>query len=100
MPEFYDIDVTRAVLSMLDETNRLLDLFARSFGEEPIHLLLGDELGYEFLEPCGMVFVQFDAGPEKSGSLGVIGPARLNYPRVIPIVRYFGNLLEEILKEV
>lgn len=100
IPEFYDIDVTRAVLSMLDETNRLLDLFARSFGEESIHMLLGDELGYEFLEPCGMVFVQFDAGPEKSGSLGIIGPARLNYPRIIPMVKYFGNLLEEILKEV
>ncbi len=100
IPEFYDIDVTRAVLSMLDETNRLLDLFAHSFGEEPVHLLLGDELGYELLEPCGMVFVEFNAGSEKSGSLGVIGPARLNYPRIIPMVRYFGNLLEEILKEV
>lgn len=99
MPEFYDIDLTRAVLSMLDETNRLLDLFARSFGEEPIHMLFGDELGYELLEPCSMVFVEFDAGPEKSGSLGVIGPARLDYPRIIPMVRYFGNLIEEIAKE-
>jgi len=99
MPEFYDIDVTRAVLAMLDETNRLLELFAHSFGEEPVHMLLGDELGYELLEPCGMVFVQFDAGPEKSGSLGVIGPVRFNYPRIIPMVKYFGNLLEEILKE-
>jgi len=99
IPEFYDIDVTRAVLSMLDETNRLLDLFARSFGEEPVHLLLGDELGYELLEPCGMVFVHFEAGPEKSGTLGVIGPARLNYPRIIPMVKYFGSLLEEILRE-
>jgi heat-inducible transcriptional repressor len=99
IPEFYDIDVTRAVLSMLDETNRLLELFSRSFGEEPIHLLLGDELGYEFLEPCGIVFVEFEAGPERSGSLGVIGPARLNYPRIVPMVRYFGNLIEEIAKE-
>ncbi|HUV42762.1 MAG TPA: hypothetical protein VMY36_02530 [Patescibacteria group bacterium] len=100
MPEFYDIDVTRAILSMLDETNRLLNLFSHSFGEEQIHLLLGDELGYDFLEPCGMIFVKFDAGPEKSGSLGVIGPMRLDYPRVIPMVKYFGNLLEEVLKEV
>ena len=100
MPEFYDIDVTRAILSMLDETNRLLDLFSHSFGEEPIHLLLGDELGYDFLEPCGMIFVKFDAGSEKSGFLGVIGPVRLDYPRVIPMVKYFGNLLEEVLKEV
>jgi heat-inducible transcriptional repressor len=98
-PEFYDIDLTRAVLSMLDETNRLLDIFSHSFGEEPIHLLFGDELGYELLEPCSLVFVEFDAGPEKSGSLGVIGPSRLNYPRIIPLVKYFGNLIEEMAKE-
>ena len=99
MPEFYDIDVTRAVLSMLDESNRLLNLFSHSFGEESIHMLFGDELGYELLEPCSLVFVEFDAGPEKSGSLGVIGPARLNYSRVIPMIKYFGHLIEEMTKE-
>ncbi len=98
IPEFYDIDITRTILSMLDETSRLLELFGRSFGEESIHILLGDELGYEFLEPCGMVFTEFNAGPGKSGSLGVIGPARFNYSQIIPTVRYFGGLIEEILR--
>jgi len=96
LPEFYDIDVTRTILSLLDETEEVRKLFSRCFGEGPVHLLLGDELGYEFLEPCGMVFTTFDAGPRKRGSLGVIGPNRLDYPRVIPLVRYFGNLVEEL----
>ncbi|MGB9706878.1 MAG: hypothetical protein ACPLXP_02275 [Microgenomates group bacterium] len=100
MPEFYDIDVTRAVLSLIDEVNEVQKLFQRSFGEDPIHLLLGDELGYDYLEPCGMVFTHFDAGPHKKGSLGVIGPERLNYPLVIPFVRYFGNLIEEIARNL
>ncbi|HUS52079.1 MAG TPA: hypothetical protein VMX77_01280 [Candidatus Bathyarchaeia archaeon] len=99
-PEFYDIDVTRTVLSMLEEVQSLLGLFEKSFGEEPIHLLIGEELGYDFLEPCGMVFTHFEAGPERSGSLGVIGPSRLYYPRIIPTVRYFGNLIEELAKGV
>lgn len=98
MPEFYDIDITKTILSMLEEAQALLNLFEKSFAEEPIHLLLGEELGYEFLEPCGMVFTHFEAGPKRSGSLGVIGPSRLYYPRIIPIVRYFGNLIEELAK--
>lgn len=98
IPEFYDIDVTRTVLSLLDEARRLQAIFERSFGEDPIHILLGEELEQEFLQPCGLVFTHFQAGPEKSGALGIIGPSRLNYARVIPIVRYFGNLLEEISK--
>jgi len=96
MPEFYDIDVTRTVLSIIEEINEVRKLFEKSFGEGPIHLLLGDELGYEYLEPCGMVFTTFDAGPKKRGSVGVIGPNRLDYPRIIPLVRYFGDLVEEL----
>jgi heat-inducible transcriptional repressor len=96
MPEFYDIDVTRTVLSIIEEINEVRKLFEKSFGEGPIHLLLGDELGYEYLEPCGMVFTTFDAGPKKRGSLGIIGPNRLDYPRVVPLVRYFGDLVEEL----
>jgi heat-inducible transcriptional repressor len=100
MPEFYDIDVTRTILLMLDETKSLLELFHKSFGEEPIHFLFGDELGFELLEPCGMVFTHFEAGPKRSGSLGVIGSNRLNYPMVIPIVRYFGGLIEELARNL
>jgi len=96
LPEFYDIDVARTVLSLLDEAEEVKKLFSRCFGEGPVHLLLGDELGYEFLEPCGMVFTNFDAGSKKRGSLGVIGPNRFDYPRIIPLVRYFGDLIEEL----
>lgn len=100
MPEFYDIDVTRTILEMLDQVKPLLGLFQKSFSEEPIHFLFGDELGYELLDPCGMVFAHFDAGPQKSGSLGVIGPCRLNYPIVVPLVKYFTGLVEELAKSI
>ena len=96
MPEFYDIDITRTVLSMIDESKAVLGLFGKSFGEGPIHLLFGDELGHEFLEPCGMVFTQFEAGAERKGWIGIIGSCRFSYPRVIPMVKHFGHLIEEL----
>ena len=100
MPEFYEIDVTRTILEMLDETKTLLELFNKAFGEDPMHFLFGDELGFEFLEPCGMVFTHFEAGPKKSGSIGVIGPSRINYSVVVPTVRYFGGLIEELGRNI
>jgi heat-inducible transcriptional repressor len=96
LPEFYDIDVTKAVLQMLDEAQTLFDLFTKDFDEGPVHLLLADELGYELLEPCGMAFTHFKAGPKRSGSLGVIGSSRFYYPRIIPVLKYFNNLIEEL----
>lgn len=99
-PEFFDIDVTKTVLSILDEIQGLTKLFEKSFGEGPIHCLLGEEMGYEILEPCGMVFANFEAGQEKRGSLGVIGPCRLDYPKVVPMVKYYTQLVEELARSL
>lgn len=96
MPEFYDIDLTKTVLSLLDRFDYLSNLFSRATGEEDIHILLGEELEGEYLEPCGFVFTHYQGGSKHSGVIGIIGPVRLNYPSVIPIVRYFGNLIAEI----
>lgn len=98
IPEFFDIDVTRSVLSLLEETQSLLNIFQKAVGEDPVHILVGEELGHQYLEPVGMVYTNFAAG-KRSGSLGVIGPSRLNYPYVIPMVRYFGNLINEIAQD-
>ncbi len=96
LPEFFDIDVTRTVLSLLDEDQSLLGLFGKNFGDEPLHFLFGDELGFDYLEPCGMVFARFEAGNGKSGAVGVIGPNRLNCSLTAPLVQHFGQLIEEL----
>lgn len=98
IPEFYDIDVAKAVFSLLDEISQVQELFAKSYGDEPIHVLIGDELGIGFLSPCSLVFADFEAGPKLKGSLGVIGPCRFDFSYVIPVVRYFTSLLEEICR--
>jgi len=95
MPEFYDIDVTRTLFAMLDEATQLLNILRNLNQDEQIHILMGEELGSEFLQPVSCVFTSFKT-PSLSGSLGVIGSRRFNYPRVIPIVRHFGALIDEI----
>lgn len=96
MPEFYDIDLTKNVLSLLDRVDFWETLISRAIeGEDPIHLLLGEELGQKYLEPCGFVFTHYEM-PKHKGVLGVVGPYRLNYSYVIPVLDYFRELIEEI----
>lgn len=95
MPEFFDIDVTRMALSLLDEEVKICDLLTRAINEDPIHILFGEEAGLEFLEPCGFVYTHFQSGP-RSGAIGVLGPARINYSYVIPVIEYFGDLISEL----
>lgn len=97
MPEFFDIDITRTVLAMIDRSEMLKQIFSRLPAEDQIKILFGDELGVPYLEPCGIVMSRYQL-PNHSGILGVIGPSRLNYSTVIPTMRYFSQLLSELAK--
>lgn len=95
-PEFFDIDVARTLLSLLDEHIRLHQLFFdRSYGTDPIHIVFGQELGWPYFDPVGMAFTFF-GGSSHKGILAVVGPCRLDFPRVIPTLRYFSNLVNEL----
>jgi len=96
-PEFFDIDLTKALLSYLDEVDFWRNLLNRPAAGEPIEFLLGSDLGNDLFEPCGFIYRHFEAGPRK-GVIGVVGPARVNYNRVFPTIRYFGELIDEMFR--
>lgn len=97
-PEFEDIDVARFVLSLFDEFPMLQGIIQQASGSEPLHVLFGEELKYEYLMPTSFVFYKFEGGQEV-GVIGVIGPARMNFPVVIPYVRYTAGLVEQALRQ-
>ena len=99
MPEFYDIDLTKTLLSAIDEVECFRLLFASAMGDEDIHVLLGEDLGPRLAGPYGMVFRRYITPQKSGGEIGVIGPTRLNYTYVVPTVRYFGNLIEEVARD-
>lgn len=95
-PEFFDYQVCQSLFSTIEHEKRLIDLFFNKFtGGSPIEVLFGEELGWEFFEPIGIVASRFKSG-EHEGVIGIIGPFRLNYPMIIPTVRYFSNLVEQM----
>lgn len=97
-PEFYDIDVTRFVLSLFDENPRLQEIIGRAVGSDPVHILFGEDLEFEYLRPASFVFTKYMASLDKTGVLGVIGPARMNFPLVLPYVKYVRDLLSEAMR--
>lgn len=95
LPEFFDIDVTRFVLSMLDESAILDKVISLAQGEQPLHIIFGEETEYEYLNPTSFAFLNFETGRNERGVIGVIGPNRLNFPVVLPYLRYVGEVLTE-----
>ncbi len=97
-PEFYDIDVTRFVLGLFDENPRLAEIIGRAVGADPIHILFGEDMEFEYLRPTSFVFTKYDVSTNKTGVIGVIGPARMNFSLVLPYVKYVRNLLNEAIR--
>ncbi len=98
MPEFFDIDVTATLLSAMDEFDCFRPLFEAAGDNEEIQILLGEDLGPKLSGPYGFVFKRYVTPANTVGEIGVIGPTRLNYTYVVPTVRYFGNLIEEVAR--
>lgn len=98
MPEFFDIDLTKSLLGAIDEFEILHTLCLSVQEESDTHVLLGEELGPQLQGPYGFVFTRFSTPMQMAGEIGVLGPTRLNYTSIIPTVRYFGDLIEEIAK--
>jgi heat-inducible transcriptional repressor len=113
-PEFNDPGRTRAVFEAVETNRRLLDVIGRVL-EDPrdsVSVSLGEELEELGLHNCAMVAVSYGHArtsalgesdgevPEEDpalGVLGVIGPNRMDYGRVIPLVSYCSRLVTEKL---
>lgn len=101
LPEFFDIDVTRKVLTLVDqEIDQLKTWVETSFAsaghQDQVHIVFGEELEEPFLEPVGMVYGRFMVEGSHPGRLVVVGPARMNFAQVLPRVRYFCQLIDEL----
>lgn len=94
-PEFFDINVTRAALDLLDNYDLLHDLFSRAAEPKSITVLIGREIGLANLEKVGLVFAHY-GDPQKGGVVAVLGPTRMSYAVVVPQVRYLAQLLTEL----
>jgi transcriptional regulator of heat shock response len=97
-PEFSDVQVCQNLFSIFDELDKLERLFFGIEASSPLEVLFGEELGIPELTPTGIVATHFNV-KGKPGAMGVIGPARVDYGTVIPILRYFGNLIEEVANQ-
>jgi heat-inducible transcriptional repressor len=97
-PEFADVDSLKKVFRAFEEKAQLLDLMTRYLDSRRTCVVLGSEQPLTADPRLSAVVTSYGAGEALSGMLGVIGPARREYPRVIPVVELLGKALSERLE--
>lgn len=97
-PEFTNVQICADLFSVLEEMDKLDRIFFGTNNSSPLDVMFGEELNWPGLAPTGIIATHFNI-QGKPGALCVIGPARVDYGTVIPILRYFGNMIEEVANQ-
>jgi len=96
--ELSDIGTLRGLFDAFAKKRMMIDLLDRSINASGVQIFIGEESGYRILDDCSVVTAPFGVDDNQIGVLGVIGPTRMAYDRVVPIVEVTARLLGTALE--
>ena len=97
MPEMGDVQKLRKIFDMFNTKRDLLDLLDRSMKAGGVNIFIGKESGYEGLDDCSVVTAPYSVDDQIVGTIGVVGPTRMAYDRIIPVVDITARLISNAL---
>lgn len=92
-----NVTTLRKLFDVFERRTSLMQLLDNSQKAEGVQIFIGGESGYSPLDECSMVTSSYEVDGQVVGTLGVIGPTRMAYERVIPIVDITAKLLSNAL---
>jgi heat-inducible transcriptional repressor len=95
--DFPDLERVRELLELLEHKTRLIEQMDETLQPGGVHVAIGSEAASPGLRDCSLVTAGYRYGDSVLGAIGVIGPTRMNYRRVIPIVEYTARVLSQVI---
>ena len=95
--ELASVDKMRALFEAFNAKRDVLHLLDECLAAQSMRVFIGDESGFSAFEGCSIVTSPYQVDGEVLGVLGVIGPTRMSYERVIPLVDVTAKMLSTIL---
>ena len=98
-PEFQDVERARAVLALFDEPDSMHEMVNTCLGRTGVVVTIGRENVREEMQECSVVTATVSMGGRVVGSLGLLGPTRMDYARVLGVLEFVADGLSEILTD-
>jgi heat-inducible transcriptional repressor len=96
-PEFSDLQCMKRIVQTFEQKSILVDLLDRGLETKGVQVIIGSETEYAALSDCSLITAAYSGKRGTLGTLGVIGPNRMPYSTIIPIVDYTANLISRLL---
>jgi len=96
-PEFLDADKIRRYLRAFDDKERLFALVESTLAAGGVHVLIGSEANLADVEDVSVISSAYRTNGGSGGTLGIIGPTRIDYAKVVPLVGFTARVMGELL---
>ncbi len=100
IPEMIEAEQLKKLLHLIEEKKVLRGIMERSLDKEGVHTLIGEEISESEVSGCSIVTSSYKMGNKKVGVLGIIGPTRMDYEKVVPLVDYTGKVVSDFLTKM
>lgn len=98
--EFQNVNKIKTLIDVLEEEKILSSLLFTAFLNNGLTILIGQEINIPELSDCSVVTTVYSLGGNITGSIGMIGPKRMKYERVLAFVELIGKTLSERLTQI
>ena len=98
LPEFKSLELARNFSNVLDEKELMLDILNNGMADD-IQIYIGDENENQELKDFSIITFKHSVGNKDLGTIGIIGPKRMNYSKVISVMKYISKMLNDDNKD-
>ncbi|MEM1418561.1 MAG: heat-inducible transcriptional repressor HrcA [Myxococcota bacterium] len=98
-PEFLDADKIRRYLRAFDDREHLLALLESTLGAGGVSVLIGSEVSLGTVDDVSVISSRYERDVQSAGTVAVIGPTRMDYAKVVPLVGYTAQVMSRVLRE-
>ena len=95
--ELCEVEKLKKLFNTFNQKRDILHLLEQAISADGIQIFIGEESGHDVLDNCSVVTSPYEVDGKILGVLGVIGPTRMHYERVIPIVDVTAKMLGSAL---
>jgi len=95
--ELSDVQSLRELFEAFNHKRDMYHVLERCISADGVQIFIGQESGYDVLDMCSLVTSPYEVDGEMVGILGVVGPTRMAYDRVVPVVDLTSKLLSAAL---
>ena len=99
-PEYYDLSKAKEIIGFLEDKQSVKHVFDQADNDNKINIIIGKENKIDEMKDASIVTAKYYSGGKMLGKIGIVGPTRMNYAKVVASLDYITKNMDNIINEL